>query len=173
VPEESPSLFKALGVIGLGRNRVVRVPVDNQGRMRPEALPKLSGPAIICTQAGNVNTGAFDPHPAIVEHARQSGAWVHVDGAFGLWAAAAPSVDHLYEGVAEADSWATDAHKWLNVPYDSGLAFVRDSDTLCAAMAVTQSATQEQRNPSDFTDSRAGRWRRVWQRRALGAAGWI
>lgn len=175
--EAHPTLFKALGVIGLGRNRVVRVPVDNQGRMRPEALPKLSGPAIICTQAGNVNTGAFDPHPAIVEHARQSGAWVHVDGAFGLWAAAAPSVDHLYEGVAEADSWATDAHKWLNVPYDSGLAFVRDSDALCAAMAVTAEylpTAGEQRNPSDFTPelSRRARGVEVWAAlRALGRSG--
>ena len=175
--EAHPTLYKALGVVGLGRNRVVRVPVDNQGRMRPEALPRLSGPAIICTQAGNVNTGAFDPHPAIIEHARQSGAWVHVDGAFGLWAAAAPSLAHLYEGVAEADSWATDGHKWLNVPYDSGLAFVRDCDALCAAMAVTAEYLPtggEQRNPSDYTPelSRRARGVEVWAAlRALGLNG--
>jgi glutamate/tyrosine decarboxylase-like PLP-dependent enzyme len=89
--EAHPTLFKALGVIGLGRSRVIRVPVDTQGRMRPEALPRLAGPTIICTQAGNVNTGAFDPHSKIIEQAREAGAWVHVDGAFGLWAAAAPS----------------------------------------------------------------------------------
>jgi glutamate/tyrosine decarboxylase-like PLP-dependent enzyme len=175
--EAHPTLFKALGVVGLGRNRVVRVPVDNQGRMRAEALPRLSGPAIICTQAGNVNTGAFDPHPAIIDHARQSGAWVHVDGAFGLWAAAAPSLAHLHEGIAEADSWATDAHKWLNVPYDSGLAFVRDGDVLRAAMAVTAEylpTAGEQRNPSDYTPelSRRARGVEVWAAlRALGRSG--
>jgi glutamate/tyrosine decarboxylase-like PLP-dependent enzyme len=175
--EAHPTLFKALGVVGLGRKRVVRVPVDNQGRIRPEALPRLSGPTIICTQAGNVNTGAFDPHPAIIEHARQSGAWVHVDGAFGLWAAAAPSLTHLYEGIAEADSWATDAHKWLNVPYDSGLAFVRDCDALRAAMAVTAEylpTAGEQRNPADYTPelSRRARGVEVWAAlRALGRSG--
>lgn len=175
--EAHPTLFKALGVVGLGRNRVVRVPVDAHGRMRPEALPRLSGPAIICTQAGNVNTGVFDPHPAIIEHARQSGAWVHVDGAFGLWAAAAPALAHLYEGIAEADSWATDAHKWLNVPYDSGLAFVRDCDALRAAMAVTAEylpTAGEQRNPSDYTPelSRRGRGVEVWAAlRTLGRNG--
>jgi glutamate/tyrosine decarboxylase-like PLP-dependent enzyme len=175
--EAHPTLFKALGVVGLGRNRVVRVPVDNQGRMRPEALPPLSGPTIICTQAGNVNTGAFDPHPAIIEHARQSSAWVHVDGAFGLWAAAAPSRAYQYVGIAEADSWATDAHKWLNVPYDSGLAFVRDCDALRAAMAVTAEylpTAGEQRNPSDYTPelSRRARGVEVWAAlRSLGRNG--
>jgi glutamate/tyrosine decarboxylase-like PLP-dependent enzyme len=175
--EAHPTLFKALGVVGLGRNRVVRVPVDNQGRMQPEALPPMSGPAIICTQAGNVNTGAFDPHPAIIEHARQSGAWVHVDGAFGLWAAAASSLAYQYEGIAEADSWATDAHKWLNVPYDSGLAFVRDCDALRAAMAVTAEylpTAGEERNPSDYTPelSRRARGVEVWAAlRALGRSG--
>jgi glutamate/tyrosine decarboxylase-like PLP-dependent enzyme len=175
--EAHPTLFKALGVVGLGRNRVVRVPVDHQGRMRAEALPRLSGPTIICTQAGNVNTGAFDPHPAIIEHARQSGAWVHVDGAFGLWAAAAPSMAHQFEGIAGADSWATDAHKWLNVPYDSGLAFVRDYDALRAAMAVTAEylpTAGEQRNPADYTPelSRRARGVEVWAAlRALGRSG--
>jgi glutamate/tyrosine decarboxylase-like PLP-dependent enzyme len=175
--EAHPTLFKALGVVGLGRNRVIRVPVDNQGRMRPEVLPRLSGPAIICTQAGNVNTGACDPHREIIDHARQAGAWVHVDGAFGLWAAAAPSKAQLVEGMAGADSWATDAHKWLNVPYDSGLAFVRDCDALRAAMAVTAEylpTAGEQRNPSDYTPelSRRARGVEVWAAlEALGRSG--
>ena len=175
--EAHPTLFKALGVVGLGRNRVTRVPVDGQGRMRPEALPPLAGPTIICTQAGNVNTGASDPHREIIDHARQAGAWVHVDGAFGLWAAAAPSRANLAEGVAEADSWSTDAHKWLNVPYDSGLAMVRDPDALRAAMAVTAEylpTASEQRNPSDYTPelSRRARGVEVWAAlRALGRAG--
>ena len=98
--------------------------------MRPEALPQISGPTIVCLQAGNVNTGAFDPAEEIISVAHQAGAWVHVDGAFGLWAAAAPQRAHLVAGVAGADSWATDAHKWLNVPYDSGLVFVRDPNHL-------------------------------------------
>jgi glutamate/tyrosine decarboxylase-like PLP-dependent enzyme len=140
-------------------------------------LPALAGPTIICTQAGNVNTGAFDPHIEIVEQARQAGAWVHVDGAFGLWAAAVPSLAHLAEGVAGADSWATDAHKWLNVPYDSGLAFVRDGDALRSAMAVTADylpPAAGQRNPSDYTLelSRRARGVEVWAAlRSLGRSG--
>jgi len=175
--EAHPSVFKCLGLLGLGRNRVVKVPVDGQGRMRPDALPPLSGPSIVCAQAGNVNTGAFDPLHEICQHAHQAGAWVHVDGAFGLWAAAAPALAHLSAGVAEADSWATDAHKWLNVPYDSGLAFVRDPDALRAAMAVTAEylPTQtEGRNPSDYTPelSRRARGVEVWAAlRSLGRAG--
>jgi glutamate/tyrosine decarboxylase-like PLP-dependent enzyme len=135
--EAHPTLFKALGVVGLGRNRVIKVPVDGQGRMRADAFPAISGPAIVCVQAGNVNTGAFDPISEICARAHDAGAWVHVDGAFGLWAAAAPSRAHLAAGIADADSWATDGHKWLNVPYDSGIAFVRDPDALRAAMAIT------------------------------------
>lgn len=175
--EAHPTLFKALGILGFGRRRVVRVPVDGQGRMRPDALPRLDGPAIICAQAGNVNTGAFDPFPAIIEKAREAGAWVHVDGAFGLWAAAVPSLMHLAQGIGDADSWATDAHKWLNVPYDSGLAFVRDADALRAAMAVTAEylpAANVQRNPADYTPelSRRARGVEVWAAlRALGCDG--
>jgi glutamate/tyrosine decarboxylase-like PLP-dependent enzyme len=135
--EVHPSLIKALGMLGLGRSRVVRVPVDGQGRMLVAEMPPLGGTAIVCMQAGNVNTGAFDPAAEICAQAHLSGAWVHVDGAFGLWAAASPKYAHLVEGVANADSWATDAHKWLNVPYDSGLAFVRDGAALKSAMSVT------------------------------------
>src|SRR4029450_4416589 len=100
-------------------------------------IPPLTAPAIVCMQAGNVNTGAFDPAAEICARAHADGAWVHVDGPFGLWAAASPAYGRLVDGVADADSWATDAHKWLNVPYDSGLAFVRDPELLRPAMAVT------------------------------------
>ncbi len=175
--EAHPTLLKSLGMLGLGRNRVVRVPADEQGRMRPEALPPISGPTIVCAQAGNVNTGAFDPVGEICAVAHPAGAWVHVDGAFGLWAAAAPSLAHLYEGVPQADSWATDAHKWLNVPYDSGLAFVRHPDALRAAMAISAEylpSESQYRNPSDFTPelSRRARGVEVWAvLRALGRSG--
>ena len=135
--EAHPTLFKSLGLLGLGRNRVTRVPVDGQGRMRADQLPRLAGPTIVCVQAGNVNTGAFDPVGRDLRARVHARAWVHVDGAFGLWAAAVPSKAHLVAGLAAADSWATDAHKWLNVPYDSGLAFVKDGAALQAAMAIT------------------------------------
>ena len=135
--EAHPSVIKSLGMLGMGRERVVRVPVDRQGRMLAGALPELTTPSIVCVQVGNVNTGSFDPVAEICRRAHEAGAWVHVDGAFGLWAAASPRHAHLVVGVAEADSWATDAHKWLNVPYDSGLALVRDADHLRGAMSMT------------------------------------
>src|ERR1039458_6821958 len=135
--EAHPSVIKSLGMLGMGRERVVRVPVDRQGRMLAGALPELTTPSIVCVQVGNVNTGSFDPVAEICRRAHEAGAWVHVDGAFGLWAAASPRHAHLVAGVAEADSWATDAHKWLNVPYDSGLALVRDADQLRGAMSMT------------------------------------
>ncbi|HVF60916.1 MAG TPA: aminotransferase class V-fold PLP-dependent enzyme [Thermoanaerobaculia bacterium] len=173
--EAHPTVHKALGLLGLGRARVATVPVDGQGRMRAEALPRLVPPAIVCLQAGNVNTGAFDPAPEIVRRAREAGAWVHVDGAFGLWAAASPRLAHLAAGFGDADSWATDAHKWLNVPYDSGLAFARDPEALRAAMSVRAAyLPTAERNPSDFTPelSRRGRGVEVWAAlRALGRSG--
>jgi glutamate/tyrosine decarboxylase-like PLP-dependent enzyme len=175
--EAHPTLFKSLGLLGLGRQRIVRVPVDSQGRMRAEAMPALSGPTIVCVQAGNVNTGAFDPFPDICEHAHAAAAWVHVDGAFGLWATTAPSTVHLTTGLAGADSWATDFHKWLNVPYDSGLALVCNADALRAAMAITAEylpTTSQYRNPSDFTPelSRRARGVEVWAAlRSLGRQG--
>ncbi len=175
--EAHPTLYKALGVVGLGRSRVVKVPVDGQGRLRADAMPAISGPTIVCLQAGNVNTGAFDPIGEVGKRAREAGAWVHVDGAFGLWARSAPDRAFLAEGIEHADSWATDGHKWLNVPYDSGVAFVRDADALRAAMAVTAeylpTATQ-QRNPSDFTPelSRRARGVEIWAAlRILGREG--
>jgi glutamate/tyrosine decarboxylase-like PLP-dependent enzyme len=175
--EAHPTLFKSLGLLGLGRNKVIKVPVDGQGRMRVDALPPLSSNTIVCTQAGNVNTGAFDPIQEICRRAHDAGAWVHVDGAFGLWAAAAPSRAHLTTGIEEADSWATDAHKWLNVPYDSGLAFVRDPEALRAAMAVTAEYLPTgiaHRNPSEYTPelSRRARGVEVWAAlRSLGRSG--
>lgn len=175
--EAHPTLIKSLGMLGLGRNRVIKVPADSQGRMRVDALPSLSGPAIVCAQVGNVNTGACDAVQEISEHAHRSGAWVHVDGAFGLWASAAPSRAYLTEGIASADSWATDAHKWLNVPYDCGIAFVRDGEALRAAMAITAEylpTVTEHRNPSDYTPelSRRARGVEVWAvLRSLGRAG--
>jgi glutamate/tyrosine decarboxylase-like PLP-dependent enzyme len=175
--EAHPTLFKALGLLGLGRSRVVTVPVDAQGRMRADALPTLTSRSIVCVQAGNVNTGACDPIVEVCERARGAGAWVHVDGAFGLWARVAPSREHLVEGVELADSWATDAHKWLNVPYDSGVAFVRDENALRAAMAITAEylpTESEHRNPSDYTPelSRRARGVEVWAAlRSLGRRG--
>jgi len=174
--EVHSSLIKALGLLGMGRSRVVRVPVDGQGRMLPDEVPNLNGPTIVCMQAGNVNTGAFDPAPRICARAHEAGAWVHVDGAFGLWAAASPAYAHLVEGVADADSWATDAHKWLNVPYDSGLAFVRDADALKRAMSVTAAylPTGEHREPSHYTPelSRRARGVEIWAGlRSLGRSG--
>jgi glutamate/tyrosine decarboxylase-like PLP-dependent enzyme len=174
--EAHTTLFKALGVLGLGRTRVHRVPVDAQGRMRADALPRITGPTIVCLQAGNVNTGAFDPFTDVIGRARDARAWVHVDGAFGLWARASAQFAQLARGLEQADSWATDAHKWLNVPYDSGLAFVRDAPALRAAMAVTADylPTSELRNPSDYTPelSRRARGVEVWAALAsLGRAG--
>lgn len=175
--EAHPTLLKSLGLLGLGRSRLVRVPVDGAGRLRPEALPRLAGPTILCTQAGNLNTGAFDPVAAVCEVAAPSGAWVHVDGAFGLWARASRELAPLCAGLERADSWATDAHKWLNVPYDSGLAFVRHPGVLPAAMAITADylpTDSRERNPADFTPelSRRARGVEVWAAlRSLGRGG--
>jgi glutamate/tyrosine decarboxylase-like PLP-dependent enzyme len=134
--EVHASLLKALSMLGLGRKRIKTVPTDNQGRMRPDALPPLDDRTVVCIQAGNVNTGSFDPAAEICAKARDRRAWVHVDGAFGLWAAASPSRAHLVAGIEGADSWATDCHKWLNVPYDSGVIFMRDPEHLHNAMTV-------------------------------------
>ncbi len=170
------SVLKALTLLGLGRERVVRVPVDDQGRMRAGALPPLDDHTIVCIQAGNVNTGAFDPAADIVQLAKAAGSWVHVDGAFGLWAAASSEHAHLVRGFDGADSWATDAHKWLNVPYDSGIVFVREPAQLQAAMAVNAPylVIGESREPEHFTPdfSRRARGVEVWAAlRSLGRRG--
>ncbi|MBL9188905.1 MAG: aspartate aminotransferase family protein [Opitutaceae bacterium] len=175
--EVHPSVTKSLGLLGLGRSRIVKVPADRQGRMRMDRLPAISGPTIVIAQLGNVNTGACDDLAAVCAHAKPAGAWVHVDGAFGLWAAATRTHVGLVAGVGDADSWATDAHKWLNVPYDCGLAFVRDTAALKAAMAITAEylpTEGEIRNPSDFTPelSRRARGVEVWTAlRTLGREG--
>ena len=164
--EVHPSVTKSLGMLGLGRARVTRVPVDRQGRMIAAQLPRLAGPAIVCLQAGNVNTGAFDPAAEICSRAHDAGAWVHVDGAFGLWAAASPLLAAHVEGCELADSWATDAHKWLNVPYDSGLAFVRDPEHLRGAMSLLAAYLPqgEQREPMMYVPelSRRARGIEIW-----------
>lgn len=134
------SVLKALMLVGFGRDRVVRIPTDDQGRMRADLLPDLHGPTVVCAQAGNVNTGAFDPVGEICDRAHRAGAWVHVDAAFGLWAHASPPRRGLTAGIDAADSWALDLHKWLNVPYDSGAVYVRDGRHLRAAMSGAAAA---------------------------------
>lgn len=170
------SLLKALSLVGFGKARVTTVPADDQGRMRADHLPALDERTVVCMQAGNVNSGAFDPAAEICARAHQSGAWVHVDGAFGLWAAAAPARRHLVGGVSEADSLATDCHKWLNVPYDCGLTFVRDAAHLRNAMTFNAAYLQATaaREPSHFTPeaSRRARGVEVWAAlRSLGRSG--
>jgi glutamate/tyrosine decarboxylase-like PLP-dependent enzyme len=170
------ALLKALSMLGFGRTRVVTVPADNQGRMKAEEMPALTDRTIVCMQAGNVNSGAFDPASEICARAHQAGAWVHVDGAFGMWAAAAPQRRHLTAGVRDADSWATDCHKWLNVPFDSGLAFVRDPEPLRAALAVRAAylSIADTREPSHYTPeaSRRARGIEVWAAlKSLGRSG--
>jgi glutamate/tyrosine decarboxylase-like PLP-dependent enzyme len=138
--ERHVTIDRALRFLGLGSSSLHPVPADEQGRMRPDALrlalAESSGPTIVCAQAGNVNTGAIDPLDAICDAAGEAGAWVHVDGAFGMWAATSPALRHIVRGLERADSWATDAHKWLNVPYDSGLVFCAHPDTHRAAMGT-------------------------------------
>lgn len=168
------SIQKVLVMLGLGRNRVVTVPVDGQGRMRADRLPAIAGPTIVCTQAGNVNTGSFDPVGEICERVQGSDAWVHVDAAFGLWARASHELAPLVDGIDRADSWATDGHKWLNVPYDSGMVFTRDPEALPAALSgqAAYLVQGEQREPWQYTPelSRRARGVEVWA--ALRALGW-
>jgi glutamate/tyrosine decarboxylase-like PLP-dependent enzyme len=161
------SAIGALRYLGFGSRQIVRVAADAQGRMRADALAAalraVDGPAIVCAQAGNVNTGAFDPFDAIVDEAARRRAWVHVDGAFGLWAAASAPLSHLVRGVERADSWATDAHKWLNVPYDSGLVFTAHPEAHRAAMSQTAAylvrSAEEPREPMDWVPESSRRAR--------------
>jgi glutamate/tyrosine decarboxylase-like PLP-dependent enzyme len=174
--EVHASVLKALGLLGLGRQRVIRVPADEQGRMRADRIPALDERTIICIQAGNVNTGAFDPAAEICRRASEAGAWVHVDGAFGLWAAASPRHRHLTEGFELADSWATDGHKWPNVGYDCGIALMRNAAAVRAAMAIstTYFTPGELREPSQYTPemSRRARGVELWATlRSLGRRG--
>jgi glutamate/tyrosine decarboxylase-like PLP-dependent enzyme len=180
--EAHVTVWRALRLLGFGRAAVEVVPVDGQGRMRAdtlaEALAAGDGLAIVCAQAGNVNTGAIDPLADIVVAAREHGAWVHVDGAFGLWAAASPALSGLTTGAGDADSWATDAHKWLNVPYDCGVVAVRDRAAHAAAMGMTASylvrSGDSERSNSDWVPeaSRRGRGFAVYAAlRSLGREG--
>jgi glutamate/tyrosine decarboxylase-like PLP-dependent enzyme len=131
------TVSKSLSLVGLGRTRVHVVPADDQGRMRADQLPDLAGPALVCAQAGEVNTGAFDPFDPIADWVAEREGWLHVDGAFGLWAAADPGRAELVRGLDRADSWATDGHKWLNVTYDCGIAFVRRPEDLRRTFAAS------------------------------------
>ena len=173
------TIDRALRLLGIGATSLEVVPVDDQGRMRLDELRLGDGPAIVCGQAGEVNTGAFDDLEAIADAAAEAGAWFHVDGAFGLWAAASPALRHLLKGSERADSWATDGHKWLNVPYDSGLAFCAHPDAHRAAMSVTasylvHSGDDRERDQVDWTPefSRRARGFPIYAAiRSLGRAG--
>jgi len=170
------SVLKALSMLGLGRSRVTRVPVDAQGRMRPEALPPLDDHTVVCVQAGNVNTGAFDPAGEICARVHEAGSWVHVDGAFGLWAAVSPQYAPLLAGAGAADSWAIDCHKWLNVPYDSGVAVVRTPEYLHTAMTLSAAylTPSDGREPWHYAPegSRRARGVELWAAmRSLGRSG--
>ncbi|HLZ91432.1 MAG TPA: aminotransferase class V-fold PLP-dependent enzyme [Candidatus Acidoferrum sp.] len=174
--EVHASVLKALSLAGFGKRRVTMVEADGQGRMRADKLPKLSERTIVCIQAGNVNTGAFDPAAEICARAKEQGAWVHVDGAFGLWAGVSPKYRHLTQGFKLADSWATDAHKWPNVNYDSGIVLVREGNALRAAMTVSAAylASGTRREPMHHTPdaSRRARGVEVWAAlKSLGRSG--
>ncbi|MGO9788971.1 MAG: pyridoxal phosphate-dependent decarboxylase family protein [Solirubrobacteraceae bacterium] len=169
--ERHATVDRALRFLGLGTACIVPVAADAQGRMVAaalrEALGRLDGPTIVCAQAGNVNTGSFDPLQEIADIAQESGAWLHIDGAFGLWAAASPALRHLVAGADRADSWATDAHKWLNVPYDSGIAFCAHPEAQQAAMSVRAGYLihADADGPRDELD-----WNPEFSRRARGFA---
>lgn len=170
------SVLKALQMLGLGRARVERIATDEQGRMRADQLPTLDSSTVVCVQAGNVNTGAFDPAEEVCARGKAAGAWVHVDGAFGLWAAVSPKYNHLIKGVGAADSWAIDCHKWLNVPYDSGIAVVREAEHLRRAMTASAAyiPTSNHREPWQYTPeaSRRARGTELWAAiKSLGRSG--
>jgi glutamate/tyrosine decarboxylase-like PLP-dependent enzyme len=174
--EVHASMLKALGLAGFGRKRLTIVEADGQGRMRADKLPRLSERTIVCIQAGNVNTGAFDPAEEVCRAAKEQGAWVHVDGAFGLWAGASPKYKHLTRGFDQADSWAIDAHKWPNVGYDSGLAIVKDGAALRASMGIVAAYLEpgSRREPMHHTPeaSRRARGIELWAAlKSLGRSG--
>jgi len=179
--ERHETVDVALRFLGLGEQRTLTVPADDQGRIRLDALTDIlaqvgNTPLIVCLQAGNVHSGAFDPIAEAVDLAHQYGAWVHVDGAFGLWAAASAQYRHLVAGVERADSWASDAHKTLNVPYDSGLAIVAKADAMYAAMGVHAAYLIQDERPDPFSTvpefSRRARGFPVWAAlRSLGRRG--
>ena len=172
------TIYTALRLLGLGGHTATRIPADDQGRMvvgaLKEALDGLEGPTIVCAQAGNVATGAFDDLGGVADACRAGGAWLHVDGAFGLWAAAAPATRPLVRGVERAQSWAVDAHKWLNVPYDSAMAIVADPDAHRAAMSLAASylvADPAQRDSTNYVPESSRRARAVPVYAALRSLG--
>jgi glutamate/tyrosine decarboxylase-like PLP-dependent enzyme len=175
------TVYTSLRLLGLGAQRAIRIPADDQGRMDPDELAKTltanDGPTIVCAQAGNVATGAFDAFGPIADACAEHGAWLHVDGAFGLWAAAAPGTRHLTAGVERADSWAVDAHKWLNVPYDGAMAIVANADAHVAAMSLAGPylvADPGQRDNTNYVPESSRRARAVpvyAAIRSLGRAG--
>ena len=174
--EVHASILKALSLAGFGKKRVTIVEADGQGRMRADKLPRLSERTIVCIQAGNVNTGAFDPASEICRAAKAQGAWVHVDGAFGLWARVSPKYERLTQGFENADSWATDAHKWPNVGYDSGLVIVRDGAALRVSMgmaaAYLEAGTRREPMHHAPESSRRARGVELWAAlKSLGRSG--
>src|SRR6266566_3372486 len=173
--EAHATVLTALVYLGLGRERVTRVETDEEGRMQvaslAEALPKDGRPIVVCAQAGNVNSGAFDPIGEIADLlAPLANTWLHVDGAFGLWAAAAPRLRHLVAGIEKADSWSTDAHKWLNVGYDCGFVAVRDPAAHRAAMAASAAYLMQGSGLRRFVGVRAGQLATRARVRAVGRA---
>jgi glutamate/tyrosine decarboxylase-like PLP-dependent enzyme len=174
--EVHSSMLKALTMAGFGKKRMKLVDVDQQGRMLAAKLPQLSPNTIVCVQAGNVNSGSFDPVAEICALAKDAGAWVHMDGAIGLWAAASPKYRHLLRGFDQADSWATDAHKWPNVNYDCGLVIVRDAQALRAAMTMSgaylQAGTRREPMYQTPDGSRRARGVELWAAlKSLGRTG--
>ncbi len=164
------SFLRAIRLLGLGESSVVQLPTDSEDRLQPDALREAlatnkKAPTIVLLQAGDINIGAFDDFEALIPCAKQFDAWVHVDGAFGLWAAASSRYRHLMKGAAAANSWATDGHKWLNVPFDSGFAFVADSDSHQASMSHRAAYISHDAAARDQMD-----WNPEWSRRARGFA---
>jgi glutamate/tyrosine decarboxylase-like PLP-dependent enzyme len=169
------TVLKALRILGFGLDRIVRARTDGFGRIDPAHLPALDARTILCLQAGEVNSGEFDPFEPLVERARKAGSWVHVDGAFGLWVRASAATRHLAAGVEAADSWTTDGHKWLNTPYDGAMGICRDAGALAAAMnsdaAYSEAAADSQKNLG-IEFSRRARGIAVWAAlRSLGRDG--
>jgi glutamate/tyrosine decarboxylase-like PLP-dependent enzyme len=169
------TVLKALRLLGFGMRCIERAPVDEHGRVDPARLPALDDTTILCLQAGEVNTGEFDPFEPLIDAARAAGAWVHVDGAFGLWARTSPRHTLLMRGIERADSWTTDGHKWLNTPYDGALAICRDADALAAAMnadAVYATASKDSQKNLTLEFSRRARGIAIWAAlRSLGRSG--
>ncbi len=170
------TVYKALSILGLGKDRLVKVAEDDQGRIRSDAIPELDESTMLILQAGNVNSGAFDPFAEICGKARTAGTWTHVDGAFGLWAAASPKMRSLTEGYELADSWSVDAHKTINAPYDSGIILCKHRDALSQALHMTGSyiVYSQNRDGMLFTPdmSRRGRAVELWASlMALGRSG--